>query len=198
MKRRRTVLVLGAAVGVLALGSTMLLRSPTAGNSDALVAHSGFDSLCSPSVRNSSGTTTSIEGVQNRSDKPVTVTSVELLHPVGLRVLAISVLNQNKTTPFSGFGQWYGYPPRRLPEAWRAEWERLETPESAVIPPQHGPDEYAGFVIGIAGVRGSAGPLQIRYQDGDGRPGSVVIPTRILTSPHCHGPFPGYRGFGKQ
>ncbi|MGD9959185.1 hypothetical protein [Nocardioides sp.] len=140
----------------------------------------------------------SIEGVRNRSDKPVTVLTAELTRAVQVQVLGINALRQDSSTPFGGFGQWYGYPPRGLPKAWRAAWKRSEPAEGSVIPPQSGRDEFTGFVIGYAAVRGSAGPLRITYEDGDGRHGSVEMSTILVTSPHCHGPFPGYRGFGKE
>ncbi|CUR55607.1 exported hypothetical protein [metagenome] len=153
--------------------------------------------MCSPTSGTASGMTVSIEGVRNRSEKPVTVVKAELTNAVQVRVLGISALGQDSTTPFGGFGSWSGYPPRGLPTEWRAAWKRREPAEGAVIPPQHGRDEYTGFVIGYAAVRGSAGPLRITYKDGDGRQGSVEMSTILTTSPHCRGPFPGYQGFGR-
>ena len=166
--------------------------------SSALVAL-GDDpaTMCSPTVGTAEGMTVSIEGVRNRSEKPVTIVKAELTNAVQVRVLGISALGQDSSTPFGGFGSWDGYPPRGLPAKWRAAWKRRESAEGAVIPPQHGQDEYTGFIIGYAAVRGSAGPLRITYEDGDGRHGFVEMSTILTTSPHCHGPFPGYQGFGR-
>ncbi len=141
--------------------------------------------------------TVSIEGVRNLSNKPVKVLKAELTRAVDVRVLGIDALDQDSTTGFGGFGSWDGYPPRKLPPAWKAAWERREPAEGAVIPPQHGQYEFTGFIIGYAAVRGSAGPLRITYEDGEGRQGSAEMSTILVTSPHCHGPFPGYQGFGK-
>ena len=175
----------------LALAATFWqVRSPS---SMAVVELGGVNSMCMPSEGLAKGLTTSIEGVQNRSDKPVKVLKVRLLRPEGLRILGISALNQDARTPFSGFGAWYGYPPRGLPPAWREAWDRSVPADGSVIPPQVG-DEYTGFIIGFSAVRGSAGPFKVTYEDGDGRRGSVLVHTTLLTSPDCRGPYPGSPG----
>ncbi|CUR55608.1 hypothetical protein NOCA2280050 [metagenome] len=179
--------------GLLALASAVTywqVRSPA---STALVAPGGSFVMCLPSPGAARGMTTSIEEVHNRSDQPVRIVKVELLRATGLRVLGISALNYPARRAFGGFGSWNGFPPRGLPPAWRAAWTRSVPADGAVIPPQAG-DEYTGFIIGFAAVRGSGGPLRVTYEDGEGRRGSVLVHTTLLTSPDCHRPFPGSKG----
>ncbi len=167
-----------------------VVRSPP---STALVGADGLNAMCMPSPGTARGVTTSIEDVRNRSDQPVRILSVELLRATGIRVLGISALNYPARRAFGGFGSWEGFPPRGLPPAWRRAWDRSAPAQGAVIPPQAG-DEYTGFIIGFSAVRGSAGPLRVTYEDGDGRRGSVLVHLTLLSSPDCHGPFPGSKG----